>query len=249
MIIIIIDIHAHLWDGRFEEDKREIVKACKVFNISRVFVSSLGSIYPDMDEISRLNSETHKFMVEEPGLIGGFCYVNPQNGNCLDMLKRGIEDFGMSGMKLWVATFCDDPKVFPLVEKCIEYKVPVLVHAFHKAVGQLEFESLGTNVANLAINYPESKIIMAHLGANCYRELKPIQSLENVCVDISGSLFRRDDIDYTKKLLGVNRILFGTDMPGASYLVNYGQIEEADLSSYERNLIYYKNALRLLERS
>jgi len=249
VIIIIIDIHAHLWDSEFEQNKLEIVKACSVYNISKVFISSLGTMYPDMDEISRLNGETHKFMLEEPEQIGGFCYINPQNSDCLDMLKRGIEDFGMSGMKLWIATFCDDPKVFPLAEKCIEYKVPVLVHAFYKAVGQLKFESLGTNVANLASNYPELKIIMAHLGANCYSELKPILNFKNVSVDISGSIFRRDDIDYSRKLLGANRILFGTDMPGASFLTNYGQIEEADLDSCERELIYYKNAQRMLERS
>lgn len=246
---MIIDIHAHLWDGRFERDKREIVKACRVYNISRACISSLGSHFPGMDEISRLNSETHKFMMEEPELIDGFCYINPWNSDCLDMLKRGIEDFGMSGMKLWVATCCDDPKVFPLAEKCIEYKVPVLVHAFHKATGQLESESRGTNVGNLALKYSELKIIMAHLGANCHRELKPVQNFKNVSVDISGTIFRRDDIDYTKKLLGASRILFGTDMPGATFLANYGQIEEADLDSNERELIYYKNALRLLDRS
>ncbi|HCS75648.1 MAG TPA: hypothetical protein DIW17_17460, partial [Clostridiales bacterium] len=58
-----------------------------------------------------------------------------------------------------------------------------------------------------------------------------------------------DDIDYTKKQIGAERILFGSDLPGASFLVNYGQIEEADLSPDEKTLIMYKNALDLLERS
>ena len=155
----------------------------------------------------------------------------------------------MSGMKLWVATFCDDPLVFPLVEQCAGYGVPVLIHTFYKEVGQLPYESLGSNVAALAARYPEARLIMAHMGANCLRELKPVRPYGNVSVDTSGSISHRDDVDYAKKLLGAERIVFGTDMPLISFLLNYGQIEEADLTKEEKELIFAKNALRLLKRS
>lgn len=246
---MLIDFHAHLWNESFEENKREILKACELYGIDMVYISSLGGQYPTEEEISLLNHDTYKLMREEKSRIGGFCYINPRHSNSIEVLKKGIEDYGMSGMKLWIATYCDDPRVYPLVEKCIDYDVPVLVHAFHKAVGQLECESLGANVANLALKYPEAKLVMAHLGANCHREIKCIRDINNVYVDISGSIFRRDDVDYTKKQIGAERILFGSDLPGASFLVNYGQIEEADLSFEEKDLIYYRNALRLLKRS
>lgn len=245
---MLIDIHAHLWQGRYQENKKDILKACELYNISKVYISSLGSLYPDEDEIAELNASTHRFMKESPDLIGGYCYVNPEHKNCLDVLRKGIEDYMMSGMKLWVATYCDDPRVYPLVEKCIEYKVPILIHAFHKAVGQLRNETLGENVSNLAKRYPESKIIMAHLGANCYLGVKHIKDCPNVSVDISGSIFRRDDVDYTKKLIGPKRILFGSDMPDINFIVSYGQVEESDLTAEEKELVYYKNSLRLLSR-
>jgi predicted TIM-barrel fold metal-dependent hydrolase len=245
---MLIDIHAHIWKGAYDENKCEILKACELYNISKVYISGLYSYYPDEDEISELNLEVCKFMKEQPSLIGGFCYVNPLHRNCLDALRKGIEEYNMSGMKLWVATFCDHPSVYPLVEKCIDYKIPVLIHSFHKAVGQLEFESVGPNVANLARLYPEAKIIMAHLGGNCYHGIKSIRNYKNVRVDISGSIFRRDDIDYTVKQIGAGRILFGTDMNG-SFLLNYGLIEEAALTAGEKDMIFYKNALNLLDRS
>lgn len=153
----------------------------------------------------------------------------------------------MSGVKLLIATFCDDPKVFPIVEKCIDYNIPLLIHSFHKSNGQFEFESVGTNVARLAKMYPEAKIIMAHLGGNCYHGIKTIKDLKNVSVDISGSIYRRDDIDYTVKQITAKRVIFGTDMPG-SFLVNYGQIEEAKLTEIERQEIYIGNALRIHSR-
>lgn len=243
---MIIDIHAHLWKGRYEKNKAEIIKACSLYGISRVYISGLNSLNPDEEEIRELNLEVYKFMREQPGLIDGFCYINPLHKKSLDDLKTGVEEMGMSGMKLWVATFCDVPEVFPLVEKCIDYRIPILVHSFHKAVGQLENESTGIETSNLARLYPEARIIMAHLGANCYHGIKAIRDCKNVWVDISGSMFRRDDIDYTVSQIGPQRILFGTDMPGASFLTNMGRIEEADLTEEERDMIYYGNAMEIL---
>lgn len=245
---MIIDIHTHLWDGTFEENKRQLRKVCRDYDISQIVVSSLGGYYPLEEEIDRLNRATYQFMQEEPSLVKGWCYVNPRNKNALDVLKQGIEEYGMSGMKLWVATFCDDPLVFPLVEQCIAYHVPVLIHTFYKERGQLEYESLGSNVAALAKRYPQAKLLMAHLGANCLREIKPIRPYPNVRVDNSGSIFHRDDIEYVKKMIGADRIVYGTDMPLISYLLNYGQIEEADLTPQEKEQIYWKNAQKLLER-
>jgi predicted TIM-barrel fold metal-dependent hydrolase len=221
------------------------MKACELYGVSQVYVSGLRSHIPDEQEIKELNLEVYKFMKEEEDVIKGYCYVNPSHSNSSDVLKQGIEEYGMSGMKLWVSTFCDDPRVFPLVEQCIEYDIPILIHAFHKAVGQLKYESYSWNVANLARKYPEAKIIMAHMAANCYTGLKPIKDLKNVWVDFSGTIIRGDDILYAKKAVGVERILFGTDMPGASALICLGQVEEADLSPEEKELIYYRNALSL----
>ena len=154
----------------------------------------------------------------------------------------------MSGVKLWVATFCDDPLVNPVAEQCIRYGIPMLVHAFHKAVEQLEFESLGENVAKLARRYPELKMIMAHLGANCYREIPPIQDCMNVWTDFSGSLYQADDLAYTKKLLGADRLLFGSDMPGVSFCTSWGKFMEADFTPEEREKVAWKNTVRLFER-
>ncbi len=244
---MIIDIHTHIWAGRYESDKQELMKAAELYDIYRIYVSALKSYYPDEAEISELNFEVAKFIKEQPDIIGGFCYINPSNKDALDVLKKGIEEQDMEGMKLWVAAYCDDPKVFPLVEKCIGYNIPILIHAFHKAVGQLDNESIGSHVANLARRYPEAKLLMAHLGGNAYNGIKSIRSCPNVWVDISGSIFRRDDVDYTKKLIGTDRIVFGTDMPG-SYFTNFGQIEDADLTSEEKQLVYSGNTLKILDR-
>ncbi|NLM77615.1 MAG: amidohydrolase [Ruminococcaceae bacterium] len=243
---LLIDCHAHIWDGRFEEDKQEIVAACRRYPIERVCVSGLGVYQPDQEEIERLNLETFRFMKEEPDLIRGFCTLNPTLAGSLTELRTCIEDRAMSGLKLWVATFCDDPLVNPLVEYCIRQDIPVLLHAWHKAIGQLPFETRAVHIASLAQRYPEARLIMAHLSGNCQHELKIIQPFDNVVTDFSGTIFRNGDLAYAIRLLGPERVLFGSDMPGANLLVSWGQVEDIDLSSQDKSLICWGNARRII---
>ena len=154
----------------------------------------------------------------------------------------------MCGVKLWVATFCDDHLVDPIVEEAIRYDIPILVHTFHKAVDQLPCESLGIHQANLARRYPEARFIMAHIGANCLRELRMVKDCPNVWADFSGSIAHADDLEYAVRILGEDRILFGSDMPAIGFQPSYGQLLEADLTDAQREKIKWQNAQRVFER-
>lgn len=241
---MIIDMHAHIWGTKTDLHAAQLVEACELYGIDKIFISPLRTHYSDAEEIEFLSGEVFRICQKYPKNFLGYEYVNPALSNALDVLKRGVEERGMIGMKLWVSTFCDDPRVNPLVEQCIKYDIPILLHSFVKSVRQLEFETTGIHVRNLAVRYPEAKIIMAHLGANCYHGIKAIRDCKNVSVDLCGSIYRRDDLDYTAEQIGTDRILFGTDMPG-SFTVNYGQVLEADLTDSQREDILYRNAVKL----
>lgn len=245
-MLLIIDVHAHIWEGHFQRDKDEIIKACDLYGIDKVIISGLfGGYYPDVEDVIESNKQVYLFMKEQPLHIMGWAYINPALPNALDELKKDIMDYGMVGMKLWVATFCDDNRVYPMVEWCIKYGKAILIHSFHKRVGQLPFESTGRNVANLAARYPEAKIIMAHLGGNCYDGIKAIRCAENVYVDFSGTISNRDDLDYTLSAIGPDRVLFGTDMPG-SCLNCMAQVDECGASPEDKEKIYFRNAQKIL---
>lgn len=111
---MLIDMHTHLWKNSVELCKRGILDMCEVFDLTKVLVSSLGGYQPDEEEIRYLNDQTFAFMKEQPGLIEGYCYLNPRNPDTMTELRHRIEDEGMCGVKLWVATFCDDPWWIPL---------------------------------------------------------------------------------------------------------------------------------------
>ena len=242
----IVDVHGHLWLGSAEKNKETILKICTAYNVKKLFISTLQGYYPDESEIRNCNDATYGFMQERPGLIKGLAYINPANHNCMDELKRCISELGMSGIKLWVATRCDDERVNPVAEAAIRYDIPVEIHSFKKTVGQLEHESTGIHVENLGKRYPELKIIMAHIGSNVYDAVKCVKEYNNIFIDFSGSIMRRDDLDYTIKHVGVSRILFGSDMPG-SFENCVGQVEGAAITGEERRMIFYGNACKLFK--
>ncbi|HPJ22937.1 MAG TPA: amidohydrolase family protein [Clostridia bacterium] len=241
---MIIDIHAHLWGGAYIENKRQIIRSAELFGLNRVFISSIQSYNPDEEEIEFLNNLTLGFMKEEPELIGGFVYLNPRHRDKTEVMKRYIGE-GMKGVKIWVSVLCDDPSVNEIAENCIRMNVPVLVHSFHKATGQLENETTSVNVRTLALRYPELRIIMAHMGGNPYHGLRCIHDLPNVFPDISGTPIGRGEIDYAVSQVGVSRLLFGTDMPyGGRQCI--AQMEDSSLSEDDKKKVYYKNAMKVL---
>ena len=247
---MIIDIHAHgcTPGGNLAYNEERLLKASQKYDIAKIYISNLMASFPTKEQVDEGNLLAYNFMKKHPDKIGGFLYISHEHDNALDVLKRGIEDQGFEGVKIWVSEKCDSPLMDKVAEKTIEYGVPMLIHCFHKSRNQGVKESVGKNVANLAKRFPELKIIMAHLGGNPYNGIPMIRDLKNVWVDLSCSMFLGDYLDYTVENIGAERILFGTDMIGP-YLNNVGKVLHLNISDEEKDLIFYKNALKILDRN
>ena len=245
---MIYDVHTHLFAENIAESRDNLLRAAELYGIDKLFVSGINSLpNPNEDMVRDINLEVERFQKEHPDLVRGYVYISPEHPNVLEVLRHGIEDQGFCGVKIWMSTLCDDMRVNPMVEKAIEYGVPILIHAFYKAVDQLPNETLGEHVARLAQRYPEAKLLMAHLGGSCYHGLPSIADCPNVWVDYSCSIFGGDDLQYAIEMLGADRILHGSDMPG-SYLVNLGQLMELDIPQEDKDKIMFRNADKLFDR-
>ncbi len=245
---MVIDMHTHLWLQHVESDRELTLCAMDKYGIDWVYVSGLSVTSPNKEQVEAQNQSVYQFAKDYPDKVKGYVYISPEHDNAMDVLRRGIEDMGMIAVKLWVSTFCDDVCVNPIVEKAIDYGVPILLHSWLKAkpISQCEFETTGKHVANLARRYPEAKLIMAHLSGNCYDGIRAVRDLPNVWCDYSGSTFRQDDLSYAIEELGVDRLLHGSDLPG-NYLVNLGQVLDLDISEEDKDKILYKNTLKLFD--
>ncbi|HET6453508.1 MAG TPA: amidohydrolase family protein [Armatimonadota bacterium] len=246
---MIIDCHVHLQGAGIQP---ELVEKASILGVERLCISSLGRVWsyePTPKVFIEANNDVAEVMSEFPNLALGFCYLNPvYTDESLAEMKRCVEELGMVGVKLWVAAYADDPRVFPLVEKAIEYRIPVLQHAWHKATGNLPHESNPLHVADLARRYPEADIILAHIAGDWERGIEAVKDCPNILVDTSGSIIEMGMVERAVEELGARRVLFGSDAHGVDLSVAVAKILDAEIEDADRSLILGANMQALLER-
>jgi len=240
----IVDFHTHIWGDRSDRDADTLMRMIDRYDLAWIGVSALvGGQQPTSRDVRSANDTVAAFVRRAPKRIEGFGYLNPRHGPAaVDELKRCVERHGFGFVKLWVSAHADEPCVFPIIERCIDLEVAVLQHAFCKATGLLEHESTPQHVANLARRYPEARIVMAHMGADFTFGCNAIRDCPNVRTDMSGTYCETGMIDYALRVLGAERIVFGTDAPGASFLNNLHKVLDAPLTTEQKRLIFHDNA-------
>ena len=244
----IIDMHAHIWMWDVEATTERLIKTIETYGVSKTFVSTLSTAYPDSTMVEKMNNETHSLMKRYPQYIEGYVYVSPEHPNAPDVVKKGIEEQGMCGVKVWVSEKCDSEKMNPIAEKIIDYNVPVLIHALKKSqFAGVPTENTSEEIRRLALRYPELKIIMAHVDGNCYHGVPNVRDLKNVYVDISGRGNREGELEYMVENLGEDRVLFGTDLSEASFCAPYSTVVSAQLPDSVKQKILCDNTLRVFD--
>jgi len=247
----VIDIHTHLWgreDGLMldTEDADRLRFMLDRFGIEAAVVMPLfGGHYPAEAQVRAGNRAVHALAQSDPRVRPFVTVYPPDRAAALREMRYWMEEHAFAGLKVWVA-LADDPSMNPLVERMIAYRKPILIHALHKSVGQLPRESNPTHVARLAERYPEATIIMAHVGGNFLFGCDAIAHVSNVVTDVSGTYTETGMVEYAVRTLGAERVLFGTDGAGISFISNAAKVAAADITDDQKDLIFYRNAKRLL---
>lgn len=224
-----IDVHTHLSDGHFDPD---IFTHGDRLGISTYLCSNLGSFqaYPTLKEFQEMNRVMAAEVGKYPDRLRAYCYVNPRYGEAaLTDLRRNVEERGMIGVKLWIATTTDDPVNDPILRYAAEHRLLVLAHAWKKTVGQLEHESTAENVAIAARRHPDVRFIMAHMGGQAESAANIVADVPNVAVDTSGTIINAGDVALVSARLGVGRVLFGSDAPITCLSESVGKVLAAHL--------------------
>jgi len=241
-----IDSHAHL-DGMTPAYWR----VADQYGIRKVLVSHLGmgepdfSYDPEMEQVRRWNDQVLEAMRQSHGRMEGLCYLNPKYvEESLDELQRCVSA-GMIGVKLWVSLKYDDDRVFRVLRAVREADVPVLLHSWRKAVGQLDQESTPDEVAYVAAHFPDVQFVMAHTGGDWEYGARRVAPFGNVCVDIACSVIDEGFVETAVDQLGAERVLWGTDAPASSVPVAVGKLQAARIKLREKRLIAGGNAIRI----
>lgn len=219
----IIDAHVHQWNVFADRKRfREFLDRNPEVHWLVLASDLRGGYYPSPEEVAASNRSTLSYMAEFPDRVQGWCYINPRWPSAVDELSRGLEA-GLLGLKLWIATRCSDPVTFPVVEAAVRAGVPMILHTWRKATGNLPEESTPADMAELARRYPEGRFLMAHLGGDWEFGVRAIRDCPNVWVDFAGSVNEYGAYELTVRELGAHRVVFGSDLP-ADFHTNLGRV-------------------------
>jgi predicted TIM-barrel fold metal-dependent hydrolase len=142
----------------------------------------------------------------------------------------------------------------PIMKLCADRGLPVLIHT-NEPVGHAYHGKTPITLAQiyrLIKRFSETKIVLAHWGGGLFfyslmkRDVK--ETLTNVFFDTAASPFLYDPDIYqlAVRLLGHDKILFGSDYPLLSPARYFGEIRETGLTKSQIDKICGGNARQLL---
>ena len=188
--------------------------------------------------------------ISRDSALVGFGSVHPDAPDWQDELER-LHAAGIKGIKLHpeYQGFCvDDPKMKPVYKKISEYGFVTLFHSGQDYGYPPPYSCMPENMAR-ALKWFDAPVVAAHWGAAGYGEqvLKYLCG-ENVYFDVSFGYCAMPKC-VAQMIIdkhGVDRMLFGSDMPWHRPKWEMRLINSLDLNDADREKIYSGNAKKLL---
>jgi len=255
-----IDAHEHVGLSGTVETQIDIADRLNIEKlvISKPIPDYAADIPPATPEAFRkCNDEVLSAMKRYPGRYLGQVYVNPVYGKeSLEEINRCV-DQGMVGLKVYYQVKINDPLFYPIIEKMIDLKMIILMHAV-TAIGfaghrtkygnQQPNASTAEDFVEAAKRYPEAMFQYAHTGGGGDWEYtcKAIKDYPNIYVDTSGSNNEGTMIDFVLDCVGEDRMFFGTD---SSYYQGVGVILSSHLTDNQKKKIFFDNFNNILRKS
>ena len=205
----------------------------------------------EIAEVARANSD----------VLIPFASIDPHKGKRgVDEAKRLIAEHDVRGFKFHPnvqAFFPNDRMAYPLYEVIAEAGLPALFHTGQSGVGsglpggggvRLKYSN-PMHVDDVAVDFPELKIVLAHPSFPWQDEALAVAVHKpQVYIDLSGwspKYFPPQLVNHANTLLR-ERVLFGTDYPFITPDRWLADFDKLDIKPEVRPLILKENAARLL---
>lgn len=179
-----------------------------------------------------------------PGLYA-LVWGNPRVPNYVEEVERYLAHPKFIGLKLHPLVdgyLPNDPSVHPMVELVLERDQPVLIHCGHPIF------SLPWSIEELAVSFPEAKIIIGHMGHGNAVYIQASIDIAarnpNVYLETSG-MPMHTKIREAYERVGETRVLFGTDVPFHHPVVEIAKVQVSGLPPEGIERVLSRNGRRL----
>ena len=183
-----------------------------------------------------------------------FASIDPvRTANPESSLEECVQEMEFKGLKLYPPYqhfYPNDNKIYPLYEKAVELGIPIMFHTGSSVYkhSKLKYGD-PLHLDEVASDFPELKIIMAHSGRGFWydRALFLSRIHKNVYMEISG-LPPLKLLHYFPELeRNADKVIFGSDWPGVrSIRENVEAVCSLGLSGEALEKMLYGNARRVL---
>ncbi|MFW9795248.1 MAG: amidohydrolase family protein [Candidatus Thorarchaeota archaeon] len=245
----VIDVHTHTWtrDIISKRDLDARIIAAEKLGVEPTLDSTVDSLLDAMNKsgveramVLPIDSGYHQKMplsleektdhhvneVAEHSNIVTFVGIDPRRGEIgLKELERAVMEKGCVGWKMYPPNgfYPDDNEFDSFYNLCIDLDIPILIHqGFTPRFKHIKY-ARPIYVDRVAADFPDLKIILAHVGFPWKDETLTVASKNpNVAVDVSGwQVYASTVPNKVYQMLAdarimrvfPNRILFGSDYP------------------------------------
>jgi predicted TIM-barrel fold metal-dependent hydrolase len=238
-----IDIHSHFNHGsRFDcpEDEshlRNFAFLESVYakaGVSQVGMSTFASVLNHVECITEENRYLHK-LIDEKDWVYQWVVIDPRQKETYEQAEKMLSHPKVLGIKIQsfeqkydIREYADE-----LFSFANQHKTVILMHPHY--ISQMP---------QFADQYPDMKLIIAHLASKEHVDAVANAKHGNIYTDTSGGASSRNHIvEYAVSRIGSQKILFGTDT--YSFAFQFGRIALSDLSLQDKENILWKNAQKL----
>ena len=262
---MIIDAHTHIHKNKndfgenYNASYENLLKQMENSKIDKCLILSIFGLN-DNEYISKIVSKySDKFM----GMAG----IDPKQNkkNIINNLRKIKNKYEFKGLKLHprIQEFSiTDPEIADFFQINNEhFSLPIIIDLLPYSGGSDEYlikDNLPLDYDGIAKKFRDTNFILAHFGGHrLWDAFSVAKSNPNIFLDISYILNYYEnapilnDLAYLIKRLGSNKVIYGSDFP-ESNLNNYYQkteflLEKVNLTKKDKNNIYYKNILKILD--
>jgi len=257
MPIQAIDVHAHYGqylNGSHEQnaafmsgDIEVVLRRARGSNVQYSVVSPIAAMMPrGGGEPIEANDDAARLAAERDELLQ-WVVIDPRKPQTYEQADRMLENSKCVGIKIH-----PEEHLYPVAEHgrkafalAAKHKKALLSHSGEK-------NSLPSDLLPFADEFPEMKLLLAHLGCgwddDLGHQVRAIKASrhKNVYVDTSSaSSLLPGLIEWAVAEVGADRILFGTDTPLYVTAMQRARIDHAEISEVQKRMILRDNAMAL----
>ena len=263
---MIIDVHTHI--NNYHEDRvtsidqslnllSETMKENKVDYALVLSSYKVNEHRPSTTQVVEAIADRNNL-----GVVAGISFLNYDYKDVRiisDYLERGL----IKGLKFYPGYepfYPNDSRLQIWYEMAIEFDVPVMFHSgdTYAPRGKVKY-SHPIHHDDLAVDYPELKIVICHVGNPWIKDcMEVVYKNDNVYADISGLVlgdftekferFMKTEIEEMITYAGNPKyLLYGTDWPISNMNSYLKFMDQLDLPEEKKELILWKNAAELFK--